>query len=85
MPEPERSGERLQKILARAGVASRRASEDLIVDGRITVNGRVAVLGNRADAATDEIAVDGTVLSTDVDLVHYLLDHDLSDPANYEY
>lgn len=54
-------------------MASRRASEDLIVDGRITVNGRVARLGNRADAATDEIAVDGTVLSTDVDLVHYLL------------
>ena len=52
-------GERLQKVLARAGVASRRASEDLIADGRITIDGRVATLGDRADPANEEIAVDG--------------------------
>ena len=51
--------ERLQKILSRAGVASRRKAEELIVQGRVTVNGRVAQLGDRADPASDLIAVDG--------------------------
>jgi len=52
-------GERLQKILAAAGVASRRAAEDLIRAGRVTVNGAVATLGESADADRDAIAVDG--------------------------
>lgn len=73
LPEPASVPERLQKVLARAGIASRRASEELIAEGRVTVNGRVATLGDRADAATDVIAVDGTVVSADVGLVHYLL------------
>jgi 23S rRNA pseudouridine2605 synthase len=52
--------ERLQKILARGGIASRRASEQLILDGRVTVNGRIVVeLGSRADPEVDKIAVDG--------------------------
>jgi 23S rRNA pseudouridine2605 synthase len=52
--------ERLQKILARAGVASRRAAESLIVEGRVTVNGKVVTeLGTRADPSTDVVAVDG--------------------------
>ncbi len=51
--------ERLQKTLARAGVASRRGAETLIRDGRVTVNGRVAQLGQSADAESDAIAVDG--------------------------
>jgi pseudouridine synthase len=50
--------ERIQKILARAGIASRRASEDLIRAGRVTVNGRIATLGASADP-TDAIKVDG--------------------------
>jgi len=50
--------ERLQKILARAGVAARRKSEDLMREGRVTVNGRVAVLGDKADPACDSIKVD---------------------------
>lgn len=50
--------ERIHKILARAGVASRRASEDLIRAGRVTVNGKVATLGASADR-TDAIKVDG--------------------------
>jgi len=54
------TGERLQKILSRAGVASRRAAETLIEHGRVTVNGEtVRELGTRADAAGDDIRVDG--------------------------
>jgi 23S rRNA pseudouridine2605 synthase len=57
---PERSGGvRLQKILSEAGIASRRKAEELITQGRVTVNGRVARLGQRADAAADDIRVDG--------------------------
>lgn len=52
------SAERLQKILARAGVAARRKAEDLMREGRVTVNGRVAVLGEKADPAVDTIKVD---------------------------
>jgi pseudouridine synthase len=52
--------ERLQKILSQAGVASRRASEELMLQGRVTVNGTtVRELGTRADPATDDIRVDG--------------------------
>jgi len=52
--------ERLQKILSAAGVASRRASEQLILEGRVTVNGVVvSELGTRADPGTDDIRVDG--------------------------
>jgi len=53
------SEERLQKILARAGIASRRKAEELIREGLVTVNGRVAVLGEKADPARDAIKVDG--------------------------
>ncbi len=70
----EASGdERLQKILARAGVASRRVVEDMITEGRVTLNGAKATLGDRADALVDEIAVDGAVISTMPDAVTYLL------------
>jgi 23S rRNA pseudouridine2605 synthase len=51
--------ERLQKILARAGIASRRASEELIREGRVTVNGTKAELGMQADPVEDHILVDG--------------------------
>ena len=52
--------ERLQKILSQAGIASRRASEQLMLDGRVTVNGTtVRELGTKADAARDDIRVDG--------------------------
>ena len=55
--------ERLQKILSRHGVASRRSAEKLLAEGRVTVNGAVAALGETADDETDEIAVDGVVLT----------------------
>jgi 23S rRNA pseudouridine2605 synthase len=53
--------ERLQKILSQAGIASRRASEQMMLDGRVTVNGQtVRELGTKADAARDDIRVDGS-------------------------
>src|SRR5207237_1042301 len=52
--------ERLQKILSQAGIASRRASEQLMLEGRVTVNGTtVRELGTKADASSDDIRVDG--------------------------
>ncbi len=55
--------ERLQKILATAGVASRRKAEVLIVEGRVTVNGKTVVeLGSKADADRDHIKVDGKLI-----------------------
>ena len=51
--------ERLQKILAQAGMGSRRSCEDIISAGRVTVNGQVAHLGMKADPTRDRIAVDG--------------------------
>ena len=57
-------GERLQKILSAAGVASRRAAEVLIQEGRVTVNGAVVTkLGSRADPSGDDIRVDGRRVS----------------------
>ena len=50
---------RLQKFLARAGVASRRHAEELIVAGRVMVNGQPAELGCSVDPGSDEIRVDG--------------------------
>ncbi len=52
--------ERLQKILAQAGYGSRRACEDFILEGRVTVNGKRAELGQKADPQVDRIAVDGS-------------------------
>lgn len=68
-------GERLQKILSRAGVASRRRVEQLIEAGRISVNGEVVrELGRRAVVGVDEIALDGSVLQVDVER-RYLMFH----------
>ena len=67
------TGDRLQKVLARTGVGSRRVCEDLIVDGRVTVNGEVPVLGRRVDTAVDVIELDGGPLPVRPGLVHYLV------------
>lgn len=66
--------DRLQKILSARGLASRRAAEKMIEEGRVTVNGAVAVLGQSADPDLDRIEVDGRPLPT-VDRPVYLLLH----------
>ena len=72
--------ERLQKILSQAGVASRRASEALMLEGRVTVNGdTVRELGTKADAARDDIRVDGRRIKI-VERRRYLL---LNKPRGY--
>jgi pseudouridine synthase len=65
--------ERLQKVLAHAGVASRRAVEEMISAGRIAVNGRTARLGQKVDPEKDEVEVDGSRVPLKADLVWYLL------------
>lgn len=67
-------GIRLQKALASSGIGSRRTCEELIVAGRVAVNGRVVrELGTRVDPATDEVAVDGITVPLASDLVYLAL------------
>lgn len=67
-------GVRLQKVLAQAGVASRRACEEMIGDGRVTVNGQVVRrFGAKVDPAAQVIHVDGKRIPTAPDLVYYAL------------
>lgn len=68
--EPE---ERLQKVLARVGVASRRAVEDLIKAGRVAVNGRPAELGMRVRSDRDEVTIDGVPVGLATDLAYLAL------------
>lgn len=72
-PIEDPDGERLQKILARAGLGSRRLAENLIAAGRVTVNGEVAVLGRRVHVDKDVVAVDGVPIGVREGLVYYLL------------
>lgn len=67
------SPERLQKVLSRAGIASRRKAEELIRAGRVTVNGRVAELGDKVEASRDAIKVDGKLLGAPPAVRHLLL------------
>lgn len=72
--------ERLQKIISAAGITSRRASEELILNGQVTVNGVVVTeLGTKADAAKDKIAVNGKLLQISQHRLYILLNK----PAGY--
>jgi 23S rRNA pseudouridine2605 synthase len=66
-------GERLQKTLARAGFGSRRVCEILISEGRVTIDGRRAELGNRVNPDVNIICVDGKLAPTAQNTVYYLL------------
>lgn len=63
----------MQKVLSEAGVASRRASEDLIRAGRVLINDKPAVLGSRIDPATDRLTVDGERVQVDSSKVYLML------------
>lgn len=67
------TSERLQKIISRAGLASRRAAEEWIRQGKVTVNGKVAELGGKADAERDAILVNGRRLQMPARDVYFLL------------
>jgi 23S rRNA pseudouridine2605 synthase len=73
LTDPEQGGERLQKVLARVGFGSRRVCEQLIDEGRVDVNGEVAILGRRVDPERDRVAVDGVTIPVRPGLVYYLL------------
>ncbi|MEX2504666.1 MAG: pseudouridine synthase [Egicoccus sp.] len=65
--------ERVQKVLAAAGIASRRACEELIADGRVSVNARIVSLGAKCDPTDDVVEVDGERVNTDPDKLYVLL------------
>jgi len=65
--------ERIQKLISAAGLMSRRAAEQALSDGRVTVNGLVASLGDKADKDKDEIRVDGVLLPSTGEKVYIML------------
>ncbi|MBU4240846.1 MAG: rRNA pseudouridine synthase [Actinobacteria bacterium] len=69
----EKGRERVQKILARAGIASRRGVEKLIEQRRVTCNGNVVAIGDKASAAVDVLSVDGIRVETEPGLEYYAL------------
>jgi len=65
--------QRLQKIIAEMGLASRRKAEEFILEGRVTVNGKVATIGMKADPSKDHIKVDGKLLFKPEKKVYFIL------------
>jgi 23S rRNA pseudouridine2605 synthase len=73
-PESERNEQRLQKIVAAAGIASRRKAEELITSGRVQVNGQtVTELGSKADPERDHVRVDGKLLKKPQQFRYFIL------------
>ncbi|CAI8317810.1 MAG: Ribosomal large subunit pseudouridine synthase B [Acidimicrobiales bacterium AG-410-I20] len=77
MSDETSKGERLQKVLARVGFGSRRACEQLILDGKVKVNGQQAQLGSRVEVETDLVTVEGAPIGVRPDFVYYLLNKPL--------
>src|SRR5262245_31150972 len=65
--------ERLQKLMAQAGIASRRDAEEMITQGRVTVNGQRAKLGDKGDPAVDDVRIDGTKLRTEASRIYVMV------------
>ncbi|MBI4689087.1 MAG: rRNA pseudouridine synthase [Nitrospirae bacterium] len=65
--------ERLQKILAKMGIASRRGAEEIILEGRVTINGKTATLGMKADMSKDHIKLDGKLLTKPEPKIYLML------------
>ncbi len=65
--------ERLQKLIAQAGMCSRREADEMVSDGRVTVNGQIAKVGTKADPEFDHIKIDGKILRTRQALRYILL------------
>lgn len=65
--------ERLQKLLSQRGIASRRQAEKLILEGRVSVNGKLAEIGQQASASTDVICVDGVDIGQPLESAYFLL------------
>lgn len=65
--------ERLQKILSTRGIASRRKAEEYIIQGLVTVNGKVATLGQKADPEKDRIEVSGKIMEARQEMLYYLM------------
>lgn len=66
--------ERIQKLIAQAGIASRRAAEEMVKEGRVKINGNIATLGQKADPQKDEIRVNGRPLPR-LERLHYYIVH----------
>jgi len=73
MSSTEKGAERLQKIIAQVGIASRRDAEELIRDGLVTVNGKVSALGDKATLGQDAIKVKGKLIHAPAQKVYYLI------------
>ena len=65
--------ERLQKYLARAGLASRRQAEEMIRRGEVLVNGKIAGLGMQVDPASDVVTYKGRIVRVDEELIYLML------------
>jgi 23S rRNA pseudouridine2605 synthase len=65
--------ERVQRALARAGFGSRRTAEELIVHGKVTINGKVATLGDKVDPTVDEVELEGVKVNLDPSMRYYAI------------